>query len=147
MGERDMVGAEYSETMNGHPAFGATEKSDIIKVYSSPHWVKGVGDINYNRGGLYFDYYLNDELIVKRSFAGIYDVARELQHRGYHGTVMIVDKKSNMNHMHGDIDKLAKLTVVEDDEQGLRIIKWQPMPEELKAKFRAKREEDNGHSG
>jgi hypothetical protein len=142
------MGQSTRQATDGHGASSASTGNGSLRVGRRWHRVHATGDIRSNRGGLYADYFLDGEMIVERSHAGIYDVARKLQAMGHSGRVVIYDEELNrecLDCMQGDIDRLSKLTVVEDD-RGFRIIKWMPMPEELKAQFR-KEETADGNSG
>jgi hypothetical protein len=85
-----------------------------------------------------FDAYLDGELILV-SRQPLYDGARELLRRGYRSGTLLT-----LRHAGKDYDSFAPLeisylagwSISESDRGGLKRIRWQPMPEDLKRRSR-----------
>lgn len=76
----------------------------------------------------------NGELIVERSRDPEFDACRALLAKGITGRLLMCDGKTGMPRMYLDIEKAAKLTVREDRSTSPRLVKWRPMPSDLKGR-------------
>jgi hypothetical protein len=85
-----------------------------------------------------FDAYLNGELILT-SRQPWYDGARELLRRGYPNSTLLTIRHASRDHdsfLPLEIGYLAQWSISESEHGGLKRIRWQPMPEDLKRRGR-----------
>ncbi|MCB1502473.1 MAG: hypothetical protein KDK07_22290 [Bauldia sp.] len=92
--------------------------SSFIDVQLRAEWITGVG---YR-----YDILLDGEVILARSRDPEHDTARILQSRGLRGQFRIIDFTTGRLRMTLDIEKVAKLCVVERDRGGLRTERYRP---------------------
>jgi hypothetical protein len=69
----------------------------------------------------------NGDILITSSRQPLLDACRALQARGIKGPVEMWDAERQEARMQGDIEKLAGLTVREDDKE-LRLVPWEPFP-------------------
>ena len=81
----------------------------------------------YGRRGQKYAVHWHGQIIVAASLDPEHDAARALLARGISGTMRTVDK-AGVVRMMLDIEKAAKLTVIEEDSRGLRVRAWMPFP-------------------
>ncbi|HEX6111073.1 MAG TPA: hypothetical protein VFZ10_02120 [Geminicoccaceae bacterium] len=85
-----------------------------------------------------FDAYLNGELILTSRQPWL-DGARELLRRGYPGDTLLTMRHAGKDYdcfVPLEIGYLAKWSISDSDRGGLKRIRWQPMPEQLKQRGR-----------
>jgi hypothetical protein len=68
------------------------------------------------------------EIVVERSVDAACDLARALLARGLTGLVEVIDKATGRHRYSVNIEKAAKLTVVEDRRDGPCFRKWRETP-------------------
>jgi hypothetical protein len=100
-----------------------------IDVRLRPEWVEGAG---YR-----YDVILGDEVIVRRSRDPEHDTARALLARGVGGRFRTIDFATGRPRMVVDVEKAARLTIIERDDRGPVAVAHHPMTEQ--DKVRAKR--------
>ena len=82
------------------------------------------------RDDLYlYDVSLAGEAIVSNSRVPECDAARVLLARGITGALTMLDGKTGKARTIIDIEKAAKLTVLENERSGPRFIRWRPRPQ------------------
>jgi hypothetical protein len=86
-----------------------------------PIWRGGKAGYSYNIT-------LDDELILQHSHDPEHDVARELLARGITGMVELVDGFTGKPRTKINIERAARLTVIEENRGGLRIRKYREHP-------------------
>ena len=92
----------------------------MIKVTLQPIWVGGA------RYGYLYDVKLDGQTIVSRSRDPEYDAARALLARGLTGRFETIDATTGKPRMRFDIEKAARLCVVEEDGRRPRLRRWSP---------------------
>jgi hypothetical protein len=90
-----------------------------IDVRLRAEWIVGIGSR--------YDVLLDDELIVSRSRDPEHDAARVLHARGLRGRFRTIDYVTGKHRMTLDIEKAAKLSIVERDRGGLRGDGYRPL--------------------
>jgi hypothetical protein len=96
-----------------------------IDVVLSAEWVENVG---YR-----YDVLLDGEVIVARSRDPEYDVARVLHARGLRGRFRTIDFRPGKPRMLLDIEKAAKLRIVERDDGPSRVMRYRPLSDDVRA--------------
>ena len=95
-----------------------------MKARLHPRWVGG-------RAGYLYSVIYDGELIVDRSRDPECDAARALLTRGITGKLTFLDGKTGVPRTIINIERAAKLAISEDQRR-LRLVKWKPMPTDLK---------------
>jgi len=67
------------------------------------------------------------------------DAARALLAQGVTGKLTLVDAHTGRARSIINIENAAKLTVRENERDGPRFVKWEPMPEDATESFRVRR--------
>jgi hypothetical protein len=93
-----------------------------IDVLLRPIWV--------DRVGYRYDVILDGETIVCRSSDPGHDAARALLARGFRGRFRTIDFNTGRPRMIFDIEKAARLRVIEQDRRGLKIGRYQQMSDQ-----------------
>jgi len=107
-----------------------------IDVRLKPAWIENVG---YR-----YDVILDGETIVRRSRDPEHDAARALHARGRRGCFRTIDFFTGRPRMILDIEKAAKLRIIERDDTGLTVVPYRPMSEEDKTRARLHRAHQGG---
>jgi hypothetical protein len=100
-----------------------------IDVQLRPEWIARVG---YR-----YDVILAGEVIASRSRDPEHDGARALQARGLAGEVRTIDFVTGRPRMIHDIEKAARLRIVERDDGGIAVLGYRPMSDAVRAHFGA----------
>jgi hypothetical protein len=100
--------------------FGEPVPEPELQARVHPHWVGG-------RAGYVYSIIYDGELLVERSPAPEGDAARALKAKGITGKLTLLDGKTGKPRIRIDIEKMAKLTVREDQHR-MRFARWTPMP-------------------
>jgi hypothetical protein len=94
----------------------------MMQARIHPHWIGG-------RSGYAWSVLYNGELLVSRSTTPEFDAARALLAKGITGKLTLLDGKTGRPRLTLDIERCAKLTVSEENRDGLRIRKYQENPD------------------
>jgi hypothetical protein len=102
-----------------------------IDVQLRPQWIACVG---YR-----YDVILAGEVIISRSRDPEHDAARALQARGLRGSFRTIDFVTGRPRMIHDIEKAAKVSVIDRSDGGLVVVPYRPMSGEDKTRVRLHR--------
>jgi len=108
-----------------------TGSAIVVDVRLRSEWIAKVG---YR-----YDVLLGDEVIVRRSRDPGHDAARALLALGHRGRFRTIDFRTGMPRMSYDIEKAARLSIIERNDTGLVIVPYRRMSEGDKARARLHR--------
>ena len=102
-----------------------------LDVLLRPIWVENVG---YR-----YDVILARETIVSQARDPEYDAARVLHARGIRGRFRTIDFNTGKPRMIFDIEKAAKVSVIEREDTGLAVVPYRPMSTDDRIRLSAQR--------